>query len=157
MALDALKAAKYMCKKSDWSLDNLRLQKILYIAQVGYLGTREEPLIQGEFEAWRYGPVHPDVHQKLKIFGSKTITWFGFLGVGDLEDGEPKSKYLDSAVEALKDCKSSKLIAITHMKDGAWERVYDPSYTGRQIITTVSMKQEYQQRKEKQQNRKLEK
>ena len=53
---------------------NLSLQKILYFIQGKYLAKHGVPLMQGYFEAWQYGPVHPLVYDCFKQSGAAPIT-----------------------------------------------------------------------------------
>jgi uncharacterized phage-associated protein len=54
---------------------NLQLQKILYLAQMIYMGhTAGGRLADGSFEAWDYGPVEPSVYRKVRMFGSDPIS-----------------------------------------------------------------------------------
>lgn len=52
---------------------NLKLQKILYFAQVYFLAKIGKPLFADPIEAWEFGPVVPNVYHKLKKHGSKAI------------------------------------------------------------------------------------
>lgn len=52
---------------------NLALQKLLYFAHAIYLVETGEPLVDGYFEAWQYGPVHPAVYQCFKSAGAEAI------------------------------------------------------------------------------------
>ena len=29
-----------------------------------------EPLVQGQFQAWHFGPVHPDLYHAVKMYGA---------------------------------------------------------------------------------------
>mgnify|MGYP006283548483 CR=1 FL=1 len=82
MTVSVLSAAKRLAARSGWTLSNLELQKILYLAHMVHLGrTDGAPLVHGLFEAWDYGPVHPDLYHRVKIFGSspvKNIPGFNF-------------------------------------------------------------------------------
>ena len=50
-------------------VSNLALQKLLYFAHAHFLIRTGHPLVQGGFEAWTYGPVHPAVYQAFKSAG----------------------------------------------------------------------------------------
>lgn len=54
-------------------ITNLKLQKLLYYAQGSYLAMFDEPLFEESIEAWRHGPVVPQVYHKYKHFGSNGI------------------------------------------------------------------------------------
>ena len=45
-------------------LTNLKLQKLVYYAQAWYLALTDEPLFDGEFEAWVHGPVNYHLYKK---------------------------------------------------------------------------------------------
>ena len=50
---------------SDDPLTHLQIQKLLYYCQGWALAIYKEPLMDGEFEVWRYGPVEPSVYYSL--------------------------------------------------------------------------------------------
>ncbi len=52
----------------------MKLQKLAYYCHGYYLSVTGEPLVAGEFEAWPYGPVHPDIYQQYKHYGNAYIT-----------------------------------------------------------------------------------
>ena len=54
-------------------ISNLALQKLLYFAHGHFLLRTGEPLVQGVFEAWTYGPVHPAVYQAFKAEAGRPI------------------------------------------------------------------------------------
>jgi len=119
-----LAAAKRMCAHSDWTLSNLEVQKILYIAHMFQLGEVGEPLISSHFEAWEYGPVEPNIYHRVKIFGGSPIKNI-FHSVGDVPPGAQRDR-LDSMVNALAKSAPGRLVAITHWEKGAWARNYRP-------------------------------
>ena len=60
-------------EKEREGVTNLKLQKVLYLAQAYYLAKLGKPLFAEKLEAWNYGPVVPEVYRKLKRYGSKPI------------------------------------------------------------------------------------
>lgn len=126
MTVPALSAAKWLAQKSGWRLTNLQLQKILYLAHMFYLGRRHgEPLVTGHFEAWDYGPVHPELYHRAKVFGSSPVRNI-FHGTDDLDAGAERD-ILDEAYEALGHLRPGQLVNATHRPNGAWWRHYEPS------------------------------
>lgn len=124
MSVSAISAAKFLCKESGWSLTNLQLQKILYLAHMIYMGRYQgRKLINEDFEAWDYGPVIPELYHLVKIFGSDPIKNI-FRGYDDIPDGEEKD-ILKEALENLQNVPASRLVSATHRKGGAWRRAYE--------------------------------
>ena len=63
MTTSVLTVAKRLGEQSDWSLSNLAMQKLSYIAHMVHLASFDgEPLVFGNFEAWDLGPVHPQLY-----------------------------------------------------------------------------------------------
>ena len=140
MAISILSAAKRLGEKSKWTLSNLAMQKLAYIAHMFHLGMHGgSPLVYGNFEAWEYGPVHPTLYHEVKAFGSDPVQDI-FLSVPPMTEGT-ETVLLDSAVAQLSDS-TSRLVAITHWKDGAWAKNYIPGMKG-VPIPNEDIRQEY--------------
>jgi len=142
MTINVLSTAKHLAKKSGWSLSNLDLQKILYLTHMFHLGRKNgEPLVHGLFEAWDYGPVHPDLYQRAKIFGSAPVGNV-FHSDPDVPVGGEKA-ILDEAYESLGHAGPGKLVRATHSPRGAWHLNYVP---GRRhcVIPNEDILAEYQ-------------
>lgn len=130
MAITALQAAKLACSTSGWTLTNLQLQKILYIAHMLHTGRHGEPLVGDEaFEAWGYGPVLPVVYQHASAFGDRPIKNV-FHRVPDVPWGSPEHQIIVDAVERLSRMNPYRLVEITHEPVGAWHRNYFPGVKG---------------------------
>ncbi|WP_309232563.1 Panacea domain-containing protein [Cylindrospermum sp. FACHB-282] len=69
--------AKYFLAQTDEDagdlISNLKLQKLLYYAQGFHLALYDKPLFSEPIEAWRYGPVVPEVYHEYKNCGSDAI------------------------------------------------------------------------------------
>lgn len=125
MTVPVLSAAKRLASRSGWTLSNLELQKLLYLAHMFYLGrTNGQPLVPGYFEAWDYGPVHPDLYRCVRVFGSEPVQNV-FQGNPDLPDG-PERAILDEAYDALGRSGPGRLVNATHRRNGAWANAYIP-------------------------------
>lgn len=148
MAISSLSAAKYLCGLSDWSLSNLQIQKILYIAHMAYLGEHDEPLIGDDhFQAWDYGPILPKLYRQLKPFGSSPIPdIFHFVKTfRDKEEKEKVESVLIWAYENLSKMSHGKLVAITHRGNGAWWNTYRPQGENL-VISDKAIKKEFVER-----------
>lgn len=143
MTVSVLAAAKRLGERSGWTLSNLKLQKLLYLAHMFHLGTARKPLVSGHFEAWDYGPVHPELYHKAKIFGSAPVENI-FHSVPDMEDGSER-RLLDQTLDQLASATPAKLVAVTHWADGAWARHYQPGGRGI-VIPDRDIRREYEDR-----------
>lgn len=54
-------------------ITHLKLQKLCFYAQAWHVAKTATPLVSGDFEAWKRGPVHPELYQRLKQFGDRPI------------------------------------------------------------------------------------
>lgn len=124
MAISCIQAGKKLCELSSESLTQLRMQKILYYAHMIHLGRTSTPLTKNKFLAWKYGPVALGLYDYVKNCGAKEVALSDFEGIEDLDgDKYPEEiKSLKKAYEKLKDFSAGRLIAETHVKNGAWDR-----------------------------------
>jgi uncharacterized phage-associated protein len=142
MSISSLQAAYEICKLSNWSITNLQVQKILYLAHMVYLGQNKDPLIKEDekFEAWMYGPVLPQLYNQLKIFGSTPIQAY-FFSLEEDEQTRKEKLGLKNAWDNLKNKKSWELVGLTHRENGAWAKVYDSM--SNKTITNSLILEEY--------------
>ena len=149
MAINVLRAAKHLCMMSDWTLTNLELQKIIYICHMEFLGEEDEPLVEGEFEAWDHGPVHPKLYYKLKRFRASSVKKFIFKDIKDLDSNKDRREIaiLDEGARNFPHPSGPELIAITHRAGSAWDRVYEHDIKGIEIPNEYIL-QEYKDVKE---------
>ncbi len=144
MSVSPTDAAKYLCDRSGWTLSNLQLQKIIYMADMNHVGQGNDRLVSESFEAWDYGPVLPSLYHRCKAFGSKPLPDI-FWGAGDISETR-EAVTLDSAWNALKDKPPFHLVSTTHSESSAWIRKYVPG--AKQIqISTQDMIDEYDRRR----------
>nr|WP_275296541.1 type II toxin-antitoxin system antitoxin SocA domain-containing protein [Sulfitobacter geojensis] len=132
-----------MCSKSGHKITNLQLQKLLYMADMNFVGQGKGRLVDEDFEAWDYGPVLPSLYHKCKAFGSKPVPKV-FWDAEDIS-GSDEALMLDLAWEKLKSATPGQLVKTTHSSLGAWVRRYVAG--ARQIkIMTDDMIEEYARR-----------
>lgn len=117
----SFRAAKLLCKASKWTITNLKLHKILYLIDLDYINKTEQRLITDElFEAWKYGPVLPDVYNRAKIFGADPITADYWIVNLNSSTNEEKASFIISSYEKYKQYSNTELIKRTHAKYSAW-------------------------------------
>ena len=147
MAISSLQAGKTLCEISNWSVSNLASQKIIYFAHMAHLALEESPMVNELFEAWEFGPVLPNLYDRVKMFGKEPIK--------DVFYWEDVAKFNSSEYEMIKDTYNIlskkdplKLIGMTHWKKGAWYRTKE-KYGLRSIISNDWILEEYDERQEK--------
>lgn len=143
-------AARYLCERSGWTLTNLKLQKMLYLAQMIYMGEHDGArLIDSTFQAWDFGPVLPEIYGQVRTFGSGAIQdVFRFFGSSSISEDQKKT--LDGVYDQLKGKTAGQLVSITHWPGGAWAASYIPGIRGIPI-SDPSILNEYKDRLARQQ------
>lgn len=99
-------------------VDQLKLQKLLYLAQGISLAVRDRPLFPDKIEAWQYGPVVRSVYNAAKHHGAAPIaaTLRG-VHVGSKTIPESNSEAQSIVNETLRvygDLTGVQLVALTH-------------------------------------------
>ncbi|MEH0195157.1 type II toxin-antitoxin system antitoxin SocA domain-containing protein [Caulobacter sp. CCNWLY153] len=121
-----------VARREGFALSNLPFNKIVYFAHAWYLAHYGEPLVDSGFEAWQYGPVHPQIYRQMRQYGDQVIT--GWLTRIDLDTGEdvPVEVKLDERAMAhieqmtrFYGCKSAYwLVQKTHEPGAPWDQVW---------------------------------
>ncbi|MGE7369757.1 Panacea domain-containing protein [Neorhizobium sp. NPDC001467] len=135
-------AAKHLCDISGWRLSNLQLQKMLYLADMNFVGTFGERLINENFEAWDYGPVLPSLYHRVKAFGAKAVPNV-FWGSAPVVGRE--AQMIQTAWDKLQTQSPGELVENTHWSNGAWAKRYVPGVRGIKI-SIEDMADEYRNR-----------
>ena len=128
--MSILSVAKRLGERSGWTLTNLQMQKMSYIAHMFYLGETNEPLVDGTFQAWDLGSVHPVLYHEVKRYGADPVQPEAFAHVEKVPDHHGGARFLDAAVDELP---RNRLVAITHWEQGAWAKNYSPFGRGELI------------------------
>lgn len=145
MTVSALSAAKTLCEMRDWSLSNMALQKVLYLAHMVRLGESDgTPLIDSEFEAWDYGPVVPELYRRAKPFGSGAIRNV-FHWIDNVPEGTLDYRALKEASDGTSALTPGQLVTMTHWSQGAWAKHYWPGARG-VVIPNSDILDEYRAR-----------
>lgn len=137
---NVMSVAKAVCEACDWSLSNLKLQKMMYILQIVYMGNNKgNRLFNATFEAWDYGPVIPELYYKLKMFGAKPVQDV-FWSAEECKN-QDKLDFINRNAPVLCQLTGGQLVALTHQKDTAWYNNYAPGARGVQISDADMMKE----------------
>lgn len=104
------------------TMNNLKLQKILYFVQAEFLVTTGQACFSEQIEAWDIGPVVPEVYHNYKVFGSASIPV-----IEKVPDYVPISeqdmKLIDDMMDKCSKYTSIDLLDITH-NQSPWRDAY---------------------------------
>ena len=140
VAASILSVARTLGSVSSWSLSNLEMQKISFIAEMLHLGRTGQPLIFEDWQAWAYGPVQPDLYHRAKVFGTSPVT--DIFAEPLLNDGSKKKAAVTDAYVLMSSLTPGQMINVTHQPDGAWAQHFSQTRKN-QTIPKSAIKKEY--------------
>jgi len=127
IADDVLKLAK----RKGLSLTPMQLMKLVYISYGWYLAMHNAKLFNDRIEAWKYGPVIPNLYHATKRFGGDLIPQNliadSALSFPQLEE------FLGSVVDNYGAYSGIALSNLTHREGTPWQRAYLPNVLGIEI------------------------
>lgn len=145
--------ANYFLEKSfdeGVPLTQMKLLKLVYIAHGWHRGYFKTNLINEAVEAWRYGPVIPDLYRKIKQYGRRTIDApiDDYPSIQDMPlPHESTIALLDHVWNSYKHLDGIQLSALTHELgtpwDTSWKQGGGSAYSG-QIIANELIQQHYE-------------
>ncbi|WP_258365579.1 Panacea domain-containing protein [Paraburkholderia tropica] len=108
-------------------LTNLEIQKLAYFCHGWYLALQGEPLVNDQgFEAWRLGPVLPDLYHTLKVFSSNPIPSSHPLlrRQERVPMDSPDSALIDRVLDIYGNFEGHQLVDMSHRPEGPWYRIW---------------------------------
>jgi len=101
------------------NLTPMQLIKLSYIAHGWTLGISGKPLFNDTVEAWRYGPVVPDIYHKYKEFGHSPIV----RRLKDLRDSFPPNSLaiMERVIKVYAKYDGLYLSTLTHKHNSPWD------------------------------------
>ncbi len=111
----------------------MKLQKMVYFAHGYHLAKYGTPLIEEEFEAWKFGPVIPSIYHTYKLYGSEEITDNTLIpDVRNLELLSISLSYqaidaINYTWEVTKDIDAVALSLWSHKPGSPWAEAFKPN------------------------------
>lgn len=102
------------CNKYQKPIDNLKLQKLLYLVQGLSLAIIGERAFNEPIEAWRYGPVVRSVYQQAKIYRDQQITKTLPTSSSPRQISGDLKAVINLAMTRYADLTGPQLIEVTH-------------------------------------------
>ena len=109
-------------QKNKMALSPMKLIKLVYIAHGWMLGLYGRPLIVENVEAWRYGPVIPELYRKVKIFRSKPVRAEVFSKLDTDKFDEYEEGVMDEVLDIYGKRTAIQLSQLTHSKNTPWDQ-----------------------------------
>lgn len=121
-----------LCDTNNIELTNMKLVKLIYIAQGLSLALLNRPIFKDDkIEAWKYGPVIPSIYHEFKHYKSNPITSKSLMLDGNWEaSSEPKltnpedKKIVRLTWNLYKNSHGKELAASTHRTGTPWSLTY---------------------------------
>lgn len=161
--LSSESVANYFIQKSfdtGIPLTPMKLLKLVYIAHGWHRGYLDKNLINDAVQAWRYGPVIPDLYRKIKHYGKRQIDapLEGYGLPGDERNPIPDERtlaLLEKVWGAYSRLSAAQLSAMTHLPGTPWDQTWRSSggdnYSGA-IIANDLIDAHYKQKIQASQN-----
>jgi uncharacterized phage-associated protein len=138
-------------KRENVAIDPMKIQKLVYLGHGWHLAFFDTPLATQPVEAWRYGPVIPDLYQEFREFRAAPIDRPAKAS-GELV--RQSQALLNSVWQAYKGFTAVQLSMLTHEPGGAWDLTIKENIgrSGSPIIPTELIAQEFKSKKKSQQS-----
>lgn len=129
-------------------LTPLQIMKLVYLAHGWMLAVYDEALVKETFEAWRYGPVVPDLYNAMKIYEADPVSEplelgqtvrvgpsgrITFIPVIAEPFTERQGRIIDATYNHYGSWTASRLVQITHRPGSPWHRVWRREGWGLQL------------------------
>lgn len=125
--------------QNDNSMDNLKINKMLFFAQGHMLAITGKPLFSEDIEAWDYGPVVPSVYKAFKCCGKNQIE----SPCEEFSESDLDPKTLNILIDVFMKYGQYTGIALkdmTHKKGTPWDIVYQ---RGKNNIISMDIMTDY--------------
>ncbi len=129
MLLELANVVLSLAKRDGISVTPMKLVKLCYIINGWHLGFHDKPLFHERIEAWKYGPVMPDLYRATKHYRGKEIP---FNDIPDIEHakstsgyGEEELVFIERAYNLYKGKTAIELSMMTHKADSPWYQVHE--------------------------------
>lgn len=132
-----------IAKKRGHQLTPLQLMKLVYITHGFSLALRNKPLFHNRIEAWRHGPVMPDLYQATKNFGRNQIPLSKVGNEDDISLDEQEVGLVTSVFDKYSHLDGIALSYLTHQSGTPWDETYQPGWNSA-VIPNELIKSHYE-------------
>lgn len=108
-------------------LTNMQLQKLVFFAHGAHLAAYNQPLIFEHVKAWDFGPVIPELYERLREYGAGPVV--NRIDNEPIYDESPAGYAIRNVWRAYGNLNAWQLSDISHQPGSPWEQVWN--YGGR--------------------------
>lgn len=122
MATDARQIANWFIRRAQEDgreLSIMTILKLVYVAHGWHLEIKDAPLFPNRIEAWKFGPVVPDVYRAFRDQGVTVRNPVGRAPDGQID--EAQQKLLEQVWTIYGNLSAFRLSEITHVPGGPWD------------------------------------
>jgi len=123
-------------------LEPMKLLKLTYIAHGWYLGFYDKPLIKNSIQAWKFGPVIPELYHVTKRFGYRSVDLETVELYSENKLNDNDQNFLHAIWNTYKKYSGLELSSKTHMDNTPWAETFDPDRFHK-IIHNETIKRHY--------------
>lgn len=123
---------------------HLQVQKLVYFCHAWMLGLYHEPMLLQPIQAWRYGPVLPELYESLRRYGREPIRRtinLGSIRVEENEYDDRQESIIRQVLDVYGHLSGVQLSTITHAPGTPWDKVWSASK--RSIIISDNIIEDY--------------
>lgn len=144
-----------VAKERGEKLTPLQLQKLVFLAHGWSFPLLNRPLVGDRVEAWRYGPVFPELYVALKRYGATAVKEVPESArervtnrVNEVTLDKSEMGVIDLVYEKYGSLSGPMLIELTHQEGSPWHNTEEGSEIGYHLIRDFFIEQDRIRRKE---------
>ena len=113
-------------------MTTLKLMNMVYIANGWMLGLHDKPLISEDVEAWKFGPVIPELYRDLRENGCDRIE--EILNASKVNLSDDQDSIVKQTYNIYSPFKAAQLVELNHREGTPWHKVKSARGVGAGIV-----------------------
>lgn len=123
-ALEVAQEFLDLARNENRNLTNMQLQKLVFFAHGIHLGAFGRPLIDDEVRAWDFGPVIPELYERLRRYGRGVVTDDLPHDPDAIAPDGSEMEAIRTTWETYRDTGAWTLSTISHLEGSPWEQIW---------------------------------
>ena len=132
-----------LARRSEKSLTNMQLQKLVYIAHGYSLAKLGKPLFHNNIHAFEWGPVIPNLYKTLRHYGAGEVKDYISTDASPISEDSPEMEIIKEVWQDYGDFSGLQLSDLTHRKGTPWSETWRTNQFG--VIADELIAEHYRQ------------